>query len=130
MKRFDGLQMSCNTSPSTVKHLDLNDNPIGSAGAIAVADMLATNESLTELDMNGYSIGGEGAVAFASMLKRNQCLKTLWLEDDSVGVEGALNLIESLQQNITLEKLCLPNKCKPPSYSTCDRALQERLIFP
>ena len=116
---------------STVKCLDLSNNPIGSVGAIAVADMLATNESLTKLYMDECSIGREGALAFASMLKRNQCLimKTLWLYDDSVGVEGALNLIESLQQNTTLENLVLSDECKPPSFSTCDSALQGRLGF-
>ena len=114
---------------STVKCLHLSNNPIGSVGAIAVADMLATNESLTELYMTECSIGVEGALAFASMLKRNQCLKTLWLNDGSVGVEGALNLIESLQQNTTLEELWLSVESKPPSFSTSDTALQERLTF-
>ena len=135
--------------------LRLSGNPIGSAGAVAFAGMLATNKNLANLSMRRCSIGGEGAVclavgleknstvkylelsniegegalAFSSMLKRNQCLKTLWLEDDSVGVEDALNLIESLQQNTTLEKLILSPKFEPPSFSTCETALQERVEF-
>ena len=124
-----------------LQSLMLEGNPIGSEGAAAFGDMLATNKSLAELDMSGCSIqskgavrlaqtmgknftvrefdisdnqiGSEGAFAFASMLKRNKCVKILDLSRDySAGVEGALELIESLGQNTTLEKLVLPRKCE------------------
>ena len=129
-------------------------NPIGSEGAAAFTDMLATNKSLTELYMTYCSIEGEGAVclakaleknstlrefdipigskgaiSFASMLKKNQCLKRLNLNDDSVGVVGALELIESLKHNMTLEKLKLSHYCKPHSFSTLDKELQDRVDF-
>ena len=91
--------------------------------------MLAKNKSLTDLNMRGCSIRGEGATAFASMLKKNQCLETLYLNDSSVGVEGAIELIESLKHNTTLEKLELSAKCKPPSFSTLDKTLQDRIKF-
>ena len=135
----------------------LGCNPIGSEGAVTFANMLATNKSLTELNMWGCSIQGEGAVclakameknssvtefdisrtpistegavAFARMLKKNQCLKKLFLCDDSVGVEGALELIESLKHNTTLEELKLSEKCKPPSFCTLEKALQDRVKF-
>ena len=71
----------------------------------------------------------EGAIAFASMLKKNQSLKTLDLKDYRVGVEGALELIESLKHNTTLEKLRLSDKCKPSSFSTLDKELQDRVTF-
>ena len=137
--------------------LSLNVNPIGSEGAIAFADMLATNKSLTQLEMGGCHfqgggavclakgmkknstlrylhindnpIGSEGAVAFASMLKKNQCLKTLDLDDDSPGVEGTLELIESLKHNTTLETLWLSPKCKPISFSELDKSLHDRVKF-
>ena len=84
--------------------LDLNDNPIKLAGAVAFAVLLTTNVSLSELElsMNRCGIEGEGVLAISSMLKRNQCLRTLWLIDDSIHVEGVLNLFECLQQNTTL----------------------------
>ena len=132
-------------------------NPVGSEGAVAFADMFATNKSLTrfnmfscsiqgegavclakaleknftlrEFDISDNPIGSEGAVAFASMLKKNQCLKILNLHDDSAGVEGALELIESLKHNTTLEKLRLSKKCEPPSFSTLDKTLQDRVEF-
>ena len=71
----------------------------------------------------------EGAVAFASMLKKNKCLKTLDLYDYSFGVEGTLELIESLKHNTTLEKLELSEECKPPSFSTLDKTLQDCVKF-
>ena len=120
------LEENTTTQLQTLK---LYVNPIGSEGAAAFANMLATNKSLTKLDMRRCSIQGKGAVAFASKLKKNQCLKTLDLSDDSVGVEGALELIESLKHNTTLEKLELSAKCKPPSFSTLDKTLQDRIKF-
>ena len=96
----------------------LMGNPIGSEGAVAFANMLATNKSLTDLNMSCCDIQKESAIAFASMLKKNQCLKRLDLSDDSVGVEGALELIESLKHNTTLKELVLSEKCRPPSLHT------------
>ena len=107
----------------------LYGNLIGSEGAVAFADMLATNKSLAHLNMGGCNIQGEGAVAFANMVKKNQCLKMLWLYDNSVGVEGTLELIESLKHNTTLETLMLSGKCKPHSFSTLDKTLQDRIKF-
>ena len=137
--------------------LELRGNPIGSEGAVAFTSMLATNKSLVKLGMWKCSIegegavclakaleknstvrefdiidnpiGSEGAVAFASMLKKNQCLKKLDLRDDSFGVEDALELIESLKHNTTLETLWLSDKCKPPSFSTLNKTLQDRVNF-
>ena len=141
----------------TVREFNIGDNQFGSEGAVAFADMLATNKNLVELDMRECSIQGEGAVclakameknstvrefnigdnqfrsegavAFASMLKKNQCLKKLDLRDGSVGVEGALELIESLKHITTLEELELSKKCKPPSFFTLDKTLQDRVTF-
>ena len=150
-----GMEKNCN-----VTEFNISGNPIGYEGAVAFANMLTLNKSLTELDMTYCNIQGEGAVclgkameknstvtefgirnnpistegvvAFASMLKKNQCLKRLDLsdlDDDSVGVEGAIELIESLKHNTTLEELVLSPGCKPPSFSTLDKTLQDRVKF-
>ena len=84
---------------------------------------------MRELDISYNAIGSVGTVAFASMLKRNYCLKTLELCDDSVGVEGTLELVDSLRHNTTLEKLMLSLTCKPLSFCTLDKALQDRITF-
>jgi len=112
-----------------LQSLRLSLNPIGSEGAVAIADMLATNKSLTNLNMDHCSIKGEGALALAKMLKKNQCLKLLTLVDDSVGVEDALILIKSRQWNTTPVELRLFNESLPPPFPTLDTALQEQVKF-
>ena len=79
--------------------------------------------------MSYCSVQREGAVAIASVLERNPCLKSLILIDDSVGVEGALELIKSLKHNTTLKKLWLSEQCKPSSFSTLEKELQDRVRF-
>ena len=156
----DSVHLAKALEESTTTQLQtllLGANPIGSEGAVAFADMLATNKSLVKLDISSCNIqgegavclakaleknstvrefgisynpiGSEGAVAFGSMLKKNQFLKSLYFRNDSVGVEGALELIESLKHNTTLEKLVFSEKCKPPSFSTLDKTLQDRVKF-
>ena len=114
-----------------LKELDIRYCNIQSSGSVHLAKALEENTTtqLQTLVLSGNPIGSEGAVASAGMLKKNQCLKTLDLRDDSVGVDGALELIESLKHNTTLEKLMLSEKCKPPSFSTLDKALQDCVIF-
>ena len=109
----------------------LGGNPIGSEGAVAFADLLATSKSLAELNMSHCDIQKEGAFALASMLKKNQCLKKLDIRDDSVGVEGALELIESMKHNTTLETLWLLSQCRPPSFSLLIKELNvlSRVMF-
>lgn len=94
-----------------------------------LACMLGTNQSLTELVINSCNIEEEGALAFSRVLNRSQWLKSLSLRDDSVGVEGALDLIQSLQENMSVAKLWLSPRCVPPSFSTLDTAVKERLQF-
>ena len=114
-----------------LKELNIRYCDIQSSDSVHLAKALEENTTtqLQTLKLEDNPIGSEGAVAFASMLKKNQCLKTLDLRDDSVGVEGALKLIESLKHNTTLEKLWLSKKCKPPSFSTLDKTLQDRVMF-
>ena len=114
-----------------LKVLDIGQCNIQSSDSVHLAKALEENTTtqLQTLRLGGNPIGSEGAVAFASMLKKNQCLKSLHLGDDSVGVEGALELIESLKHNTTLEELMLSKKCEPPSFSTLDVTLKDRVTF-
>ena len=114
-----------------LKVLDISYCDIQSSDSVHLAKALEENTTtqLQTLKLYGNLIGSEGAVAFASMLKKNQCLKKLDLRDDSVGVEGALELIESLKHNTTLKKLMLSPQCRPPSFSTLDKTLKDRVRF-
>ena len=114
-----------------LKELDIQHNCIQSSDSVHLAMALEENTTTNLLTMvlSYNSIGSEGADAFASMLNRNQSLKRLRLDDVSIGVNGALKLIESLRHNATLEKLVLSKKCKPPSFSTLDKELNEHVKF-
>ena len=117
-----------------LKELDISVCNIQSSDSVHLAKALEENTTtqLQTLELGSWRdnpIGSEGAVAFASMLKKNQSLKTLDLYDVSVGVDSALELIESLKHNTTLEELVLSEKCKPPSFSTLEKALQDRVKF-
>ena len=111
-----------------LKELDIKYCNIQSTDSVHLAKALEENTAtqLQILILYGNPIGSEGAVAFANVLKKNQSLKTLGLYD-SVGIEDALELIESLKHNTTLEKLVLSLQCIPPSFSTLDKTLQDRV---
>ena len=108
---------------------------IESSDSVHLAKGVEGNNStqLQVLCVEGDPIGTEGAVAFANMLKMNQCLKLLIIRDDSfhsvIGVDNTLELIESLKHNTTLEELWLSPESKPPSFSTLDKVLQDRVAF-
>ena len=80
--------------------LDLWDNKVGDAGAIALATALEAqsdeanavegyggDEGLTELHLCWNEIGDEGGVALANALQNNQRLTRLCLWDNSIGTE-------------------------------------------
>ncbi len=62
--------------------------------------------------MSYNPIGVAGATALAETLTLNKSLKWLDLLDDSIGAEGTEKLLNSLTQNTTLEILWLPKKYK------------------
>ena len=126
---------------TTLKHLNLNRNPIGehvkgvtavakmlenktltwlylgdchisSEDAVELAAALCKNSTLKNLDLNHNPIGVVGASSMSYMLQHNTSLQYLNLHDDSVGEEGVQQLINSLKHNQTLKVLWLPGKYK------------------
>ena len=71
-----------------------------------------SNTTLKHLDLNRNPIGVEGASSMSDMLQHNTSLERLYLDDDSVGEEGVHQLIDSLEHNQTLRELWLPVKYK------------------
>ena len=88
----------------------LGCNPIGSEGAVAFADMLATNKSLTDLNMRGCSIKGEGAVCLAKAIKKNSSVTKFIISSNPIGSEGAVAFADMLATNKSLAKLDM-NEC-------------------
>merc|ERR1712217_388073 len=75
---------------------------IDDKGAIAIADALKVNASLTELDLADNLIGSEGAIAIADALKVNTSLMDLNLIYNKIGREG----------NAALQKAEKSTKCR------------------
>ena len=71
------------------------------------------NSSLKYLNLSDNPIGVEGACSMSEMLQHSTSLEVLYLFDDSVEEEGVRQLINALKHNQTLKKLGLPKKkCK------------------
>jgi Leucine Rich repeat len=79
--------------------VSLNGNGIGSAGAVALADMLQMNASLRELGLGRNNVGNEGAAAIAEVLRFNETLERLNLGCNSIGDVGAMAIFKALTES-------------------------------
>lgn len=87
--------------------LALTSSDIGRAGAVALADALKTNTSVTLLDLSYNSITAEGAKALADALIDNKTLHTLKFACCNIGEAGAMALANALKRNNSLASLDL-----------------------
>ena len=91
----------------SITDIYLIQNNIRNAGAIALADALKTNTSITKFCLRLSNIGDAEARAFAEVLKTNITLTDLSLSGNHIGDMGAKALAEALKTNITLTDLSL-----------------------
>ena len=99
-------------SKCTLTVLVLQDCHISGQGVSELAAALYKNSSLKHLNMRNNPIGVEGASSMSDTLQHNTSLEWLELCDDSVGEDGVYQLINSLKHNQTLRELWLPEKYK------------------
>ena len=93
---------------TTLTNLDMSRNSVGEKGALAMAEVLKHNKTLRKLNISYNSVGERGALAMAETLKQhNTTLTVLDMSGNSVGERGALAMAEMLEHNTTLEKLVL-----------------------
>ena len=85
--------------------LVLECNRIGSEGAVAFADVLATNKSLARLNMINCSIQEEDAVCLAKAMEKNSSATEFDISDNPIGSEGAVAFANMLATNKSLVKL-------------------------
>lgn len=91
---------------TTLTSLVLDAN-IGDKGAIALADMLRHNRTLTRIELSFCDIHDAGAIALADSLANNTTLKYLDLGENRICDAGAIALAKALEINTTLTVLCL-----------------------
>ncbi|KAJ1621725.1 hypothetical protein T492DRAFT_1067474 [Pavlovales sp. CCMP2436] len=123
LQRFISSQRSCSNSALTL--LDLSENNLGDASAIALATALSallepaildrgaaalahalnSNETLTELSLFYNGVGDNGAVAFAEALRANHTLRSLDLFYNRISDFGASLVADSLLHNTALKTL-------------------------
>ena len=117
---------------TSVKTLEVSDNPLGDEGAKALAEMLGgngaessgtVNTTLEHVDLSDCDIGQLGAQHLAQALCVNTSVKTLDLNDNLLGDKGAKALAEMLggngaessgTVNTTLEHVDLSSCCIRP----------------
>ena len=108
----EGVELIANfirENPTRIEGLGLQDCKIGNRGAIALAEVLKENASLTTLMLDKNNIGLEGGIALAEALKMNSTLESLTLNGNESldNTKIAAELGHGLKQNSTLEKLYL-----------------------
>ena len=96
----------------SLTQLVLRDCHISGQGARELAAALCKNSTLKHLNLNVNPIGVEGASSISDMLQHNTSLEVLHLRNESVGEEGVHQLINSLKHNQTLRELYLPKTYK------------------
>ena len=98
-----------------VVSLQLSECNIDDAGAVALAQALHANTTLTELSLHGdvMTIGDVGCASLATMLRVNRTLTRLVLPDSTHGSGAAAGFAigEALRVNTTLTDLALSSLC-------------------
>lgn len=114
---IESLQLIIYNSPATTQafagllkkntHLKKIRIKCDNEGAIALAEALKENKSLTKLDLSLCEIEDEGAIALARALEENKSLTKLDLSHCEIGDEGAKAIAEALEENSSLRELDL-----------------------
>jgi hypothetical protein len=85
----------------------LRNANLDAEGAVALADALAENTSMTKLNLIGNKFGANGASALADALKVNTALTTIDLECNGIGDDGASALADALKVNASVTEIDL-----------------------
>ncbi|GMH59163.1 hypothetical protein TrLO_g15025 [Triparma laevis f. longispina] len=91
----------------TLEKLNLSQNFVKGAGAVAFGKSLAKNKKLQEINLHMNRISDGGTMAMASSLLMNKNLKVLNLEHNDIGTEGSFVMASILTKNTTLERMSL-----------------------
>lgn len=94
----------------TVEVLNLNGNPIGNAGGLAVAEVLEASTTLLDVDLGNTDQQHDSIVALSNAMSKNKSVERLSLESplkDSKEDEASQHIAKMLQTNTTLKSINL-----------------------
>ncbi|CAE8668214.1 unnamed protein product, partial [Polarella glacialis] len=94
-------------SCSSLQHLDLSENGLGSEGMQAVCEAVAESDSIQELVLSDNHVGRMGAACLGDLCRQNQSVRKMDLSNNSVGTEGAIYIAAGLLENHALMSLNL-----------------------
>lgn len=98
-------------SNSTLEHLSLSCNRLGSNSVAAICEMLKTNSTLKYLSLAFSNINTETASMLADVLTTNSSLKHLNIHGCRLGNDGIKIIGTALKINTTLAHLDLSRNC-------------------
>ena len=94
-----------------LRYLDLDDNQVGAAGMVYLADALKTNTSLTEIYLHGNHIGSTGMNHLSDALSQNKGLKCIGVTNNHICDSCAVSVLRELRPNTCLSSLNLSGNC-------------------
>ncbi|KAL0239358.1 hypothetical protein GEMRC1_009466 [Eukaryota sp. GEM-RC1] len=97
------LTQCLSDNSSSLVALALDDNRIGSKGAVAIARVLTSLKHLEELRLNNNKIGDSGAVSLAYAVAMHSSVVRLHLDDNLIGDKGGDTLANVYQSNRKIE---------------------------
>ena len=102
-----------------LRELNISYCSIESDTTCDLARALHDDSQLRDLRLRGNPIGQAGAEAIASMLQHSHCLKSLDLTGcSSIGETGVPKLIVAMCQNVSLKVLRLPDNLRSTGEAT------------
>ncbi len=91
----------------SITDVDLSRNLIGVNGAIALAEAIKINKSITSISLSNNNISDEGAIALAEAIKINKSITSISLSNNNISDEGAIALAEALKENHSITNVDL-----------------------
>lgn len=92
---------------SSVKSLQLCDNPLLDAGVLTLLEALPENNSLTHLSLMHTGMGDEGALGLAANLHRQAGLQELNVAYNNIGDNAAIALVDACREHPSIHTVHL-----------------------
>jgi len=110
-----------------VLHMDISCNRLAHEAGMSLAEMLATNQTLTSLDLSDNSIDDEAGTHMMTSLRHNHSLKTLLISGNLLGPACGKELAHCLRRNNVLSTVDVSHNSMGPKRFWKDHLTEERV---